>query len=468
MSVTNEQYSMGWVPDYPDFRDYCAETPGVAEPLEKGIMKAGPDLGLPKRVDLSYWCSPVEHQQSLGSCTANAGAGMIEYYQRKAFGEHVDISRLFLYKVTRNFLNWKGDKGAYLRTTMKAIALMGIPPESYWPYEIDKFDEEPTAFCYAFAQNYKAVNYYRVDSQGKDRQQLLKDIKTSISAGYPLMFGFSVYSSISQANSTGKIPFPTLKDSYRGGHAVMCVGYDDDIRIKNNGILSNETVGAFKIRNSWGKEWGESGYGWLPYEYVMKNIAVDWWALIDMKWVDTGQFGDQFMNSVEMSLPDKDVIERLYASGNKTAKINVPGLGEVEGEIGECPNSACKKKTCIKGTIDKWIFRIRFEYCPSCGHLKIYSPLGSMEAIKSGEELPETFHEFPILAPALLSGEAAAIPDAAGISIKTKDGLPISGTLVQCPRCNKLTAIQGTIKLGFLNANAIYCPACGFLKIYFG
>lgn len=67
----------------------------------------------------------------MGSCTANAGVRMIEFYENKAYGVWLDTSRLFIYKATRNLLRWMGDTGAYLHTTMGAMALFGVPPEKY-------------------------------------------------------------------------------------------------------------------------------------------------------------------------------------------------------------------------------------------------------------------------------------------------------------------------------------------------
>ena len=154
----------------------------------------------------------------LGSCTAHAGAGIIEYYERKSFGKHIDASRLFLYKVTRNLMKMKGDTGAYLRTTIGAMVLFGVPPEDYWPYTDDekKFDKEPPAFCYAFAQNYQTIKYYRHDPPEIPANTILNRVKTYLASGHPAMFGFTVYNSIEQADKTGKIPFPSSKREDRG------------------------------------------------------------------------------------------------------------------------------------------------------------------------------------------------------------------------------------------------------------
>lgn len=292
MSTELRNYGMGWLPDYPDFRDYTPEHEIIQPLLKKTKISAGGGkIKLPPSVDLRPWCSPIENQGALGSCTANAGVGIVEYFERRSFGKYIDASRLFLYKVTRDLLHWTGDTGAFLRTTMEALTLFGVPPEEYWQYVIANFDNEPPAFCYSFAENYKAISYYRLDPPVTPRDVLLNRIKTFLGVGLPSMFGFTVYSSISQAASTGKIPVPVAGERILGGHAVDAVGYDDTIQITNAAPGSPTFTGALLIRNSWGPTWGPlGGYLWLPYEYVLRSLATDWWSLIKASWVNTGIF----------------------------------------------------------------------------------------------------------------------------------------------------------------------------------
>lgn len=307
MSELKKQ-GMGWRKDYPDIRDFTPFTKEVPESSKKrGVKhsvsamlnqvgltgnKAKKATKLPAKADLRQWCSPIENQGSIGSCTAHATIGMLEYYERKAFGTHNDASRLFLYKVTRNLLHWTGDDGAYLRSAVGALALFGAPPEEYWPYDEKKFNEEPTAFCYSFAQNFQAISYYRLDGLNTSRTDLLQNIKEHLSKQLPLVFGFTVYKSMDEAASNAKIPFPSQVDKVDGGHAVMAVGYDDTIKIKGKGKGSKETTGAILIRNSWGDWGGMGGYLWLPYEYILQGLADDWWTLIKNEWIETKQFGE--------------------------------------------------------------------------------------------------------------------------------------------------------------------------------
>jgi C1A family cysteine protease len=281
----------GWLPPMPDLRDYTEDQKDIKAMTKKLGMGAG-KMKAPTSVDLRKWCSPVENQGSLGSCTAHAGIGIVEYYQKRAFNKYFDGSRLFLYKTTRNLMQVTGDAGGWLRCAMGALVLCGVPEEKYWPYNTDNFDDEPGAFVYSIADNYEALKYFCHDPQGAKvpYPDVLASVKKYLEAGIPSMFGFWGFPSFEKSDVKGGIPYPCSGETAQWGHAIVAIGYDDEKIIKNLSC-NRQTKGALLIRNSWGKEWGDKGYGWMPYDYVLDNLAQDFWSLLGMDWVDSKQFG---------------------------------------------------------------------------------------------------------------------------------------------------------------------------------
>ena len=260
---------------------------------------------LPSFADLSFWCSPIRNQGDINSCTAFAGVALLEYFARRNKDESTYISPLFLYKVARNLMNSTGDVGASVRETMKAMVIFGVPPEKYWSYEANKFDEEPPAFCYSYAQSYKTLKYFRLDRPDLTKEILLFQVQAVLAAGFPCIFGFTVYSSIYKEENIDKgyIPYPSKGDQVAGGHTVLAVGYDNYKEIKHSDG-KGKSMGALLIRNSWGTEWGQKGYGWLPYDYILNGLTADWWSLIKAEWFEAGNFG------LGAYAPGKDDTER--------------------------------------------------------------------------------------------------------------------------------------------------------------
>jgi C1A family cysteine protease len=334
-------------------------------------------FALPDVVDLTYWCSDVKNQGGINACTSNSVASLVEYFHNRTAGQlnkefkPAQVSARFLYKVTRRlgeqdekqradlkcllaplsdeeaelflheleslkldacdrqkkieavvapenlqkFIDTMFDVGASIRQTLKALRLFGVPSYRYWPYKskFPDFDEEPPQFCYAFAQNYQAVKYFRLDylnrpsqpnrsqaegllagsspeNQEGIRRLVLAQIKVVLAAGFPAVFGFPYdpdlfdqeSATISKPNNVSELQKKLNESRTAGnrivGHAALAVGYSDQKK-------------AFLIQNSYGTDWGIKGYGWLPYEYVLEGLATDWWSLLNAEWVSIGNFG---------------------------------------------------------------------------------------------------------------------------------------------------------------------------------
>ncbi len=241
----------GWVPDRPDPRDLK---------IKASFFKA---LILPKRVDLKSLCSRVENQSSLGSCTAHAATSAIEFLYKKLKIEQPELSRLFVYFATRVWVAGEpptNDNGAMIRDVMKALSTYGACYESLWPYLLDSWTKEPSGEAKNNATSHQILHYYRCPS--------LRQVKTCLADGYPVVGGFVVPQSIEslETTKTGLIRYPNPRESMEGGHAVLFVGYDD-----TNKLLT--------FQNSWGPRWGDRGFGYLPYAYVENRLASDFWTV---------------------------------------------------------------------------------------------------------------------------------------------------------------------------------------------
>ena len=182
---------------------------------------------------------------------------------------------------------------------MKALALFGVPPEEYWPFDETRLYEEPPAFCYALAAPYRAAEYFRIDTVGAGGDEVLHIIKCNLASFHTCMLTCLLYRDPEQQSRVGgKIPLPHDTGTTPLYHTMAAVGYDDDVVVRDQ-VTGTETTGAFLVKNSWGEEWGDRGYGWLPYEYASRvtdgssgpaRLSFDWWTIVKQEWLSTGQF----------------------------------------------------------------------------------------------------------------------------------------------------------------------------------
>jgi len=268
------RFNYGWRPDLPDNRDLLFSAP-------LGILKA-----LPPKVDLRPGSPGVVDQGGLGSCTANA-IGTAHYFAQKkqASSKAFQPSRLFIYYNEREMIgtvDW--DSGAYNRDGFKSIGKQGVCPESRWKYKISDFREKPTKACYEDALEHQAVEYRRVS-------QRLSQMKGCLADGFPFVFGFSVYESFETEKvwSSGDVQFPDDGESVLGGHAVLAVGYDNASQ-------------RFLFQNSYGKSWGDEGYGTIPYSFLTDpGLSSDFWmvSLVEIAHDHGAEGGGGLMGSMD-------------------------------------------------------------------------------------------------------------------------------------------------------------------------
>lgn len=258
------KHLLNWVPDIPDHRDWHY--------FEHHLLKVD---HLPISVDLRSQMPSVVDQGQIGSCTANALSGALGFLESQALrnkiaspeefnsNTYVPFSRLFIYynerMIERDVMD---DGGAQIRDGIKTLAQYGGCDENIWTYDHSKLFVKPTDPCYSEAAQHKISSYYRVNPN-------IYEIKHALANGFPIVFGFTVYSSFesSEVAATGIMPVPQPNEEVEGGHAVLMVGYDD----KTQRVI---------VRNSWGTSWGDKGYFYMPYSVASNpNLCDDFWVI---------------------------------------------------------------------------------------------------------------------------------------------------------------------------------------------
>jgi C1A family cysteine protease len=247
MSLNPASYRLGWHRDPDDPRDI----PYGASPAQLAAV--------PSRVDLRLHCPPVLDQAALGSCTANAIASAFRFdVLRQAQADFVP-SRLFIYYYERAVEGTVNeDAGAAIRDGIRVVNARGVCPESEWPYDIQRFTQQPPAQCTLDALKERALSYRRIP-------QSLPQMKACLASGLPFVFGIDVYQGFMDATD-GTIPMPKQGEALLGGHALLMTGYNTETQ-------------RFTFMNSWGTGWGQQGFGTIPFDYITSQNASDFWCI---------------------------------------------------------------------------------------------------------------------------------------------------------------------------------------------
>lgn len=218
----------------------------------------------PPQIDLRPYMSPVENQSATSSCAANAMAGAYEYLLKRLKNSNEDVSRLFIYYNARELDgDTSQDKGTYLSSCTKVAKKHGICLEATWPFDPEQILEQPHSEAYTEAKGFP------INPVARPVKVDLQTMKNCLASGFPFIFGLQLFSSFEKAGPEGLVPMPDVEqDNHDGGHAMLCVGYSDPDQV-------------FIVRNSWGEDWGDGGYCYIPYDYMTNpEFNADCWALV--------------------------------------------------------------------------------------------------------------------------------------------------------------------------------------------
>ena len=247
------RHRYGWRPDLPDRRDWKIR-------YNRGVARA--DLAV--KVSLRSQMPAITSQGFLGACTSHTVLALLGHSQLQLSNNLLfNPSAMFVYYNTRILERTvQVDSGSSIRNAIKSLAIYGVCDEFHWPYVIERFKLKPNKRCYRQALDKSSLFYRRVP-------QTLTDLRTCLHNGLPVAFGFSVYESFESAEvkKTGIIPVPRSLERCVGGHATVLTGYDD-------------TTQTFEVRNSYGTEWGDKGYGQMHYSYITdSSLSDDFWTM---------------------------------------------------------------------------------------------------------------------------------------------------------------------------------------------
>ncbi|MEM7181457.1 MAG: C1 family peptidase [Spirochaetota bacterium] len=296
----------------------------VSEVLEN-VTKFTPERvsndKLPAKVDLRPYMTEVEDQTDTNSCTANAVAGAYEYLTKRHLQkDSYDVSRMFIYYNARK-IDLKiddedeiEDEGSRISSAIKSLRKYGSCSEETWPYRVDKVDKEPNEEAYEEAKNFLVEDVKSIDTD-------LQTWKSCLAEGMPIIFIIQLYKSFDKHKKPGYVPSPTKKDVSReshGAHSMLCVGYSDAEKV-------------FIVRNSWGREWGDDGYCYIPYHYIISDHNLeDSWVIKQLQnfdidedlWSDDSLFDETHASAFD-SMSEEDYADMIDAMGDYSLEYRI-------------------------------------------------------------------------------------------------------------------------------------------------
>jgi len=224
--------------------------------LDSGLLGApNAQPTLPSSIDLSANFPIPGNQGRQNSCVGWATAyAMKSYFERLEnqwslnTNDHL-FSPAFIY----NQINRGKDVGSLPNEALDLMMNTGSATLNSMDYTQSDYLTQPSNAAFSEAANYKIKSW--------EVPRSLNDIKAALANNLPVVIGIGIYESFNFVSGTDAV-YNTAIGQPLGGHAVTAVGYND-----------NKYGGAFKVINSYGQNWGDGGYFWLPYSFATSTPA---------------------------------------------------------------------------------------------------------------------------------------------------------------------------------------------------
>lgn len=225
----------------------------------------------PAKATLHSWFPPVICQGGTPLCAAAVVTALAAYFARRARDVDVELSVLFNYRMSRILMSEPDRRGAHIEFSIAAWQLFGMPEEDAWPFDVATVDTDPPKLVSSRACSAE-VSSWCLRHKEVGAAALLATLRAALRAGVPVACEFPLYISQFAGFATGVLALPRCGEQSVGRHVVLVVGFDDERR-------------ELRVRNSWGSEWGDGGYGALPYAYLERGLVANIWLIVESAWV---------------------------------------------------------------------------------------------------------------------------------------------------------------------------------------
>jgi hypothetical protein len=272
------------------------------EALPRQSPEDGSKAELPASIDLTPYCPEVRHQGYIYSCVGWATGYGAMSIQRAVMNHCTDKtvitrnahSALFLYnQIKKEDCN----KGSRISDALQFLSEKGDCLARQFDFDVNNCAQQPDSMVVRQASRYAIQDFITLFGVKESDDLKVLRVKRVLARNKPVVVGMNVLRNFYDLKNAVYWHPDIGNTTPAGGHAMVVVGYDDRKE-------------AFRLMNSWGKNWGENGFIWVKYKdfasfckyaYVMYFVAP---AKLDTATAET-----QTASADSTAIPEKPLVE---------------------------------------------------------------------------------------------------------------------------------------------------------------